>query len=133
MLLSTPPPPSTRARLPVPVFSNAVILLALMRILSVPKPALNNGHDSGKSYVIFGKTDTNAIDLAKLGGNPKHTIDYLGDKNANTFTGTSRDEIFVAGAGNDTLTGNGGMDVFNAGLGTDSILIWWKHLVDYLD
>jgi hypothetical protein len=25
------------------------------------------------------------------------------------------------------------MDVFNAGLGTDSILIWWKHLVDYLD
>jgi Ca2+-binding RTX toxin-like protein len=33
------------------------------------------------------------------------------------------DEIFVAGAGNDTLTGNGGMDVFNAGLGTDSILI----------
>jgi hypothetical protein len=30
-------------------------------------------------------------------------------ENANTFTGTSRDEIFVAGAGNDTLTGNGGM------------------------
>ncbi|WP_445013901.1 beta strand repeat-containing protein, partial [bacterium endosymbiont of Bathymodiolus sp. 5 South] len=87
------------------------------------KYANPNGHDSGKSYVIFGKTDTNAIDLAKLGGNPKHTIDYLGDKNANTFTGASRDEIFVAGAGNDTLTGNGGMDVFNAGLGTDSILI----------
>jgi Ca2+-binding RTX toxin-like protein len=46
-----------------------------------------------------------------------------GDKNANTLIGTHSDEIFVAGAGNDTLTGNGGMDVFNAGLGTDSILI----------
>jgi hypothetical protein len=31
------------------------------------KYANPNGHDSGKSYVIFGKTDTNAIDLAKLG------------------------------------------------------------------
>jgi Ca2+-binding RTX toxin-like protein len=36
---------------------------------------------------------------------------------------TSNDEIFVAGAGDDTLTGNGGMDVFNAGSGKDSILI----------
>jgi Ca2+-binding RTX toxin-like protein len=46
----------------------------------------------------------------------QYAIDYLGDKNANTLTGTHSDEIFVAGAGNDTLTGNGGMDVFNAGL-----------------
>jgi hypothetical protein len=36
----------------------------------------------------------------------KYAIDHLGDKNANTLTGTSRDEIFVAGAGDDTLTGN---------------------------
>ncbi|CAC9637578.1 beta strand repeat-containing protein, partial [bacterium endosymbiont of Bathymodiolus sp. 5 South] len=84
---------------------------------------LSDKPNAGKSYVIFGKTDTNAIDLIKLGGNSQHAIDYLGDKNANTLAGTSRDEIFVAGAGNDTLTGNGGMDVFNAGLGTDSILI----------
>ncbi len=82
-----------------------------------------SGNESGKSYVIFGKTDTDAIDLAKLGGDSKYAIDYLGDKNANTLTGTSKDEIFVAGAGDDTLTGNGGMDVFNAGLGADSILI----------
>ena len=41
-------------------------------------------------------------------------VDYLGDENANTLTGTRSDEIFVAGAGNDILTGNGGMDVFNA-------------------
>jgi hypothetical protein len=46
---------------------------------------------------------TNAIDLAKLGGNSKYAIDHLGNENANTLTGTSRDEIFVAGAGDDTL------------------------------
>jgi Ca2+-binding RTX toxin-like protein len=38
------------------------------------------------------------------------------------LTGTTKDEIFVAGAGNDILTGNGGMDVFNAGLGDDMII-----------
>ncbi|VVH65554.1 hypothetical protein BSPLISOX_2323, partial [uncultured Gammaproteobacteria bacterium] len=38
-------------------------------------------------------------------------------------TVTNKDEIFVAGAGNDTLTGNGGMDVFNAGVGNDTIII----------
>jgi hypothetical protein len=48
--VSTPPPPSTRARF---------------------YKADPNGNESGKSYVIFGKTDTNAIDLAKLGGNSK--------------------------------------------------------------
>jgi GTP-binding protein EngB required for normal cell division len=37
---------------------------------------LSGKSNAGKSYVIFGKTDTNAIDLAKLGGNPKHTIDH---------------------------------------------------------
>jgi hypothetical protein len=35
----------------------------------------------------------------------KYAIDHLGNENANTLTGTSRDEIFVAGAGDDTLTG----------------------------
>ena len=78
---------------------------------------------AGKSYVIFGKTDTGAIDLANLGGDSKYVINYLGDKNANTLTGTSKDEIFVAGAGDDTLTGNGGMDVFNAGLGSDDFIV----------
>jgi Ca2+-binding RTX toxin-like protein len=55
-------------------------------------------------------TNTNAIDLSKLGDESKYTIDYLGDKNDNILTGTTKDEIFVAGAGNDILTGNGGMD-----------------------
>ncbi|CAB5504119.1 hypothetical protein AZO1586I_1238, partial [Bathymodiolus thermophilus thioautotrophic gill symbiont] len=83
----------------------------------------NGKSHAGKSYVIFGKTDIDAIDLSKLGDESKYTIDYLGDKNANTLTGTTKDEIFVAGAGNDTLIGNGGMDVFNAGVGNDDIVI----------
>jgi Ca2+-binding RTX toxin-like protein len=49
-------------------------------------------------------------------------VDYLGDKNDNILTGTTKDEIFVAGAGNDILTGNGGMDVLNAGTGDDTII-----------
>ena len=83
----------------------------------------SNGANPGKSYVIFGKTDTNAINLTELSGDLKYTIDHLGDKNANILTGTSGNEIFVAGAGNDTLIGNGGMDVLNAGAGNDTITI----------
>jgi hypothetical protein len=33
---------------------------------------LSGKSNAGKSYVVFGKTDTNAIDLAKLGGNYLH-------------------------------------------------------------
>ncbi len=84
---------------------------------------LSNKTNAGKSYVIFGKTDTDAIDLTKLSGNLKYTIDYLGDENNNTLTGASDDEIFVAGMGDDILIGNGGMDVFNAGAGNDTITI----------
>jgi hypothetical protein len=51
---------------------------------------------AGKSYVIFGKTDTNAVDLIKLGDNSQYAIDYLGDKNANTLIGTHSDEIFAS-------------------------------------
>ncbi|MBA5249183.1 MAG: hypothetical protein FE834_06585, partial [Gammaproteobacteria bacterium] len=80
---------------------------------------------TNKPYVVFGKTDTNAIELSKLGDNSKYNIDYLGDENANilTSTATDKNEIFVAGAGDDTLTGNGGMDVFSAGNGNDTIII----------
>ncbi len=79
--------------------------------------------NAGKSYVIFGKTDTNAINLTQLSGDLQYAIDYLGDENANTLTGTSGNEIFVAGVGDDTLIGNGGMDVLNAGAGNDTITI----------
>ncbi len=83
----------------------------------------SNKSGAGKSYVIFGKTDTNAINLTELSGDLRYAIDHLGDKNANILTGTSGNEIFVAGAGNDTLIGNGGMDVLNAGAGNDTITI----------
>ena len=83
----------------------------------------SNKSGAGKSYVIFGKTDTNAINLTELSGDLRYAIDHLGDKNANILTGTSGNEIFVAGAGNDTLIGNGGMDVLNAGSGNDTITI----------
>ena len=79
--------------------------------------------NAGKSYVIFGKTDTNAIDLTKLNSDSKYAINYLGDGDPNTLMGTSSDEIFVAGVGNDTLIGHGGMDVLNAGAGNDTIVI----------
>jgi hypothetical protein len=33
---------------------------------------------SGKSYVVFGKTNSSAVDLTKLGGDSQYAIDYLG-------------------------------------------------------
>jgi Ca2+-binding RTX toxin-like protein len=50
-----------------------------------------------------GDWDATAIDLTQLSGDLQYAIDYLGDENANTLTGTSGNEIFVAGAGDDTL------------------------------
>jgi hypothetical protein len=40
----------------------------------------NNQRGAGKSYVIFGKTDTDTINLVTLGRNSKYAIDYLGDE-----------------------------------------------------
>ena len=84
---------------------------------------------TGKSYVIFGKTNTEAVNLAnisKVENTAAHAIDFQGDTNTDkndTLTGTSADELFVAGLGDDILTGNGGADVFNAGAGDDTIII----------
>ncbi|CAB5495011.1 FG-GAP-like repeat-containing protein [Bathymodiolus thermophilus thioautotrophic gill symbiont] len=86
----------------------------------------NNKSDAGKSYVVFGKTDTKAVDLADISasnGVVAHAIDFQGNGESNILTGTSADELFVAGLGNDVLTGNGGADVFNAGKGDDIIII----------
>ncbi|OJA03766.1 hypothetical protein BGC33_00420, partial [Bathymodiolus thermophilus thioautotrophic gill symbiont] len=80
----------------------------------------DNKSKAGKSYVVFGKTDTKAIDLTDIGnGVAAHAIDFQGNGESNILTGTSADELFVAGLGNDVLTGNGGADVFNAGKGDD--------------
>jgi hypothetical protein len=36
----------------------------------------NNKSHAGKSYVVFGKTDTNAIDLTKPNSDSKYAIDH---------------------------------------------------------
>jgi hypothetical protein len=82
-----------------------------------------HGSYSGKSYVVFGKVDTGAINLTNLGNRSKYAIDYLGGEANNSFTGNSSDEIFVSGSGDDILQGKGGMDVFHAGAGNDVIYI----------
>ncbi|CAB5505060.1 hypothetical protein formerly called flagellar hook-length control protein FliK, partial [Bathymodiolus thermophilus thioautotrophic gill symbiont] len=86
----------------------------------------NSKDKAGKSYVVFGKTDTKAVDLADVSagnGVVAHAIDFQGNGESNALTGTSADELFVAGLGDDTLIGNGGTDVFNAGAGNDTIVI----------
>ena len=98
-------------------------------IVGAPYANLSGRIDAGKSYVVFGKTDTNAIDLTKPNSDSKYAIDHLGNGGADVFIGTSSDEIFVAGAGNDTLIGNGGMDVFSAGAGNDTIAINASNIV----
>ncbi|MBA5249154.1 MAG: hypothetical protein FE834_06420, partial [Gammaproteobacteria bacterium] len=87
---------------------------------------LGSNSSAGKSYVIFGKTDTNAINLSQLSDDSKYSIDFqgtTGDDNLGDNSTTNKNELFVAGAGNDILTGNGGMDVFSAGAGNDTIII----------
>jgi Ca2+-binding RTX toxin-like protein len=56
------------------------------------------------------------------GVNTTTTINTGGDKNANILIGTTKDEIFVAGAGNDILTGNGGMDVLACNINNFNVL-----------
>ncbi|SGZ73125.1 Flagellar hook-length control protein FliK [Bathymodiolus thermophilus thioautotrophic gill symbiont] len=98
-------------------------------IVGAPKADPTGGTNAGKSYVIFGKTSTKSVyltDISKGEGVAIHVIDFQGDANADkndTLTGTSADELFVAGLGNDVLRGNGGTDVFNAGAGDDIIII----------
>lgn len=69
---------------------------------------------AGKSYVIFGGIDRVTKTAA---------IDFLGDATANALSGTTANEQFIAGAGNDTLTGGGGADVMYGGAGNDSLVL----------
>ncbi len=98
-------------------------------IIGAPSAGSTNNANAGKSFVVFGKTDTKSVDLTNVSageGIIAHTIDFQGDTGTSkndTLTGTSNDELFVAGLGDDILTGNGGTDVFNAGAGDDTIII----------
>ncbi|OJA03754.1 integrin alpha, partial [Bathymodiolus thermophilus thioautotrophic gill symbiont] len=58
----------------------------------------NSKDDAGKSYVVFGKTGTKAVDLADISasnGVVAHAIDFQGNGENNILTGTSADELFV--------------------------------------
>ena len=84
------------------------------------------GADTGAAYVIFGKTDTTAINLSDLIANttdPALTVAFAGTTGNDTFTGTTASEIILGGAGNDTLSGGGGSDVIRGGAGDDTITI----------
>jgi hypothetical protein len=90
--------------------------------------------DAGKSYVVFGKTNTVAVNLTDVNnsvGGIAHAIDFKGDDSNETFTGSTKDELFVVGRGNDILVGNGGADVFNAGAGDDIIIINADNLAKF--
>jgi hypothetical protein len=73
--------------------------------------AFNYERQNGFSLLV------NAIDLTKLNSDSKYAIDHLGNGSVDIFVGTSSDEIFVAGAGNDTLIGNGYFENIGAGRG----------------
>ncbi|MBA5249935.1 MAG: hypothetical protein FE834_10490 [Gammaproteobacteria bacterium] len=84
----------------------------------------NSDTNKGSAYIIFGKSNTNNIELLHIGeDDSKYKVNFQGDATNETFTGSSADEIFIAGAGDDILIGNGGMDVFGAGNGNDTIII----------
>ncbi|CAB5497941.1 hypothetical protein THERMOS_751 [Bathymodiolus thermophilus thioautotrophic gill symbiont] len=98
-------------------------------IVGAHKADPTSGANAGKSYVVFGKTDTTAVNLANVNagkGIVAHTIDFQGDIHVNKndmLVGTFANELFVSGLGDDILRGNGGTDVFNAGTGNDTIII----------
>lgn len=50
-------------------------------------------------------------------------VDQLGDNNKNQLTGTTNNETFVGGAGDDTIEGNGVADVMYGGAGNDIFVI----------
>jgi hypothetical protein len=51
-----------------------------------PSGVEQNTAETGKSYVIFGKTDTNAINLSQLNGDLKYAIDHLGVSESHILT-----------------------------------------------
>ncbi|MGE4157460.1 MAG: beta strand repeat-containing protein, partial [Hydrogenophaga sp.] len=81
--------------------------------------------DAGRSYVIFGKTGFDAVNLGDvaLGGEAALPFDFAGTSDPDTWSGTSASETALGGAGDDTLTGNGGADVLYGGAGNDTLVL----------
>ncbi|MGE4155913.1 MAG: Ig-like domain-containing protein, partial [Hydrogenophaga sp.] len=80
---------------------------------------------AGRSYVIFGKTGFDAVNLGDvaLGGDAALPFDFAGTSGADTWNGTTASETALGGAGDDTLTGNGGADVLYGGAGNDTLVL----------
>ncbi|MEK9825311.1 MAG: integrin alpha, partial [Methylotenera sp.] len=67
------------------------------------------GADAGRSYVVFGKTDGTAVNLADVaaGGIAALTISFNGTTGVDSWVGTAAAEIALGGGDNDSLTGGG--------------------------
>lgn len=95
-------------------------------IVGVPLDDHSGLINSGRAYVIFGKTDTapvNLSDVAANYGSATFSVNDMLDEMDNTWVGTSGNDSAAAGAGNDTLTGNGGVDVLYGGAGNDVFVL----------
>lgn len=82
--------------------------------------------NSGRVYVIFGKTDTAPVNLSDVVanyGNATFSVNDMLGATGNTWDGTSGNDSTAAGAGDDTLTGNGGVDVLYGGAGNDVFVL----------
>ncbi len=81
--------------------------------------------DAGKSYVIFGKTDTKPVSIAVVAAGIGLGLNYYNTPTggADTVVGTTAAEIIFGAAGNDTITGAGGADVLLGGAGNDLLRV----------
>ncbi len=86
---------------------------------------IDGDYSAGRAYVMFGKTDSNPVDLVDIqnGFGVALDVDFTGTASANSWTGGSGDQIALGGAGNDVLTGGGGADVLLGGDGNDVLVV----------
>lgn len=71
----------------------------------------NSLHDSGITYVLYGNDFKG------------DRVTHFGDADANSLTGTSGANVFVAGRSSDTIVGSGGADAMRGGQGNDQFEI----------
>ena len=76
-----------------------------------------NGLDIGGGVVIDADQTETGITLTGV------AVTHQGDGNANTLTGTTGDDVFSAGDGNDTIVSNGGDDLMHGGDGDDLFIV----------
>ncbi len=93
-------------------------------ILGAPRD-VNEFVGNSRCYVVFGKTDTKAINASALLNGLGEGIIYSNTPTAgaDTITGSTATEILIGAAGNDTITGGGGADVLIGGLGNDTFIV----------